>query len=104
MTRSASSVLLVIAALAGTIAVANSARADGYPPFYGYSPYLGRPTVYFTPESDVQQATTQRTSGFDVRTYYRGGPFWRYEPVGSRRGASRSSRPRRHMAVLRRRG
>lgn len=101
MTRSVSSVLV---ALAGMLASVPSARADGYPPFYGYSPYLGRPTVYFTPESDVQQATTSRDGGFDVRTYYRGGPFWRYEPVGPRRGAGRTIRPRRHIAVLRRRG
>lgn len=104
MTRSASSVLAAIAALAGTLALANPARADGYPPFYGYSPYLGRPTVYFTPESDVQQATTQHEDGFGVRTYYRGGPFWRYDAVGPRRGARRTVRSRRHMAVLRRRG
>ncbi len=104
MTRPVSSVLLALAALAGTFASAPSARADGYPPFYGYSPYLGRPTVYFTPESDVQQATTQRKDGFDVRTYYRGGPFWRYEQIGPRRSASRALRSRRHMAVLRRRG
>ncbi len=104
MTRSASSVLVAIAALAGTVAVVSSARADGYPPFYGYSPYLGRPTVYFTPESDVQQATTQRTDGFDVRTYYRGGPFWRYEQIGPRRGAGRTTRTRRRLAILRRRG
>lgn len=104
MTRSASSVLAALAALAGTFTVANPARADGYPPFYGYSPYLGRPAVYFTPESDVQQATTTRDDGFDVRTYYRGGPFWRYEAVGARRTVRNTVRSRRHMAVLRRRG
>lgn len=104
MTRPVSSVLVALAAFAGTLAAAPSAHADGYPPFYGYSPYLGRPTVYFTPENDVQQATTQRDSGFNVRTYYRGGPFWRFEGIGPRRGAARTTRSRRHLAVLRRRG
>ena len=104
MTRTVSSVLAALAALSGTLAVMHPARGDGYPPFDGYSPYLGLPPGYFTPESDVQQATTQREDGFGVRTYYRGGPFWRYEPTGSRRGASRTIRSRRHMAVLRRRG
>ncbi|MBV9078004.1 MAG: hypothetical protein JO048_11025, partial [Methylobacteriaceae bacterium] len=52
------------------------ASADGYPPFYGYSPYFGRPAPYFTAESDVQQVTT--VAEFPVRTYYRGGPFYGY--------------------------
>lgn len=104
MNRSVSSVLVTAAIAIGMLAGLSVARADGPVPFYGYSPYLGRPAVYFTPESDVQQATTKRADGFDVRTYYRGGPFWRYEPIGARRAANRSDRRYRRTAVLRRRG
>jgi hypothetical protein len=82
--------------------MAGPARADGYQPFYGYSPYFGRPGTYFTPESDVQQVTTPQDAsfGFGKRTYYRGGPFWTYHPA-----QTRSVRAvRRSRTVLRTKG
>ena len=53
----------------GLVAAAGAAQADGYPPFYGYSPYLGGPAPYFTPDDTIYQATTE--SGGDHRN---GGP------------------------------
>ena len=98
MRRSVIAVALVFAALG----VSGTARAgSGYPPFYGYSTYFGGPSTYFTPENDVEQATTIRGDGKTV-TYYRGGPFWTYHPNAVRR-ASYTGHSRRRV-VLRRRG
>ena len=83
---------------------AGEASADGYPPFYGYSPYFGGPAVYFTPDADVRVATTRdgSTFGIDRRTYYYGGPFYHLRPSVARR-AYYPRRHRRH-AVVRARG
>lgn len=93
-----------LSALVGICGLAGAAQAGGYPAYYGYSPYLGGPTTYFTRENDVQQATTVRDTpaGFGTRTYYRGGPFWTYAPARARRVTYASHRHRR--VVLRRRG
>lgn len=84
--------------------VGGRAEAEGYPPFYGYSPYFGGPAVYFTPDTDVRVATTQDGSAFgiDKRTYYYGGPFYHFQPSPVRH-ASHPRRHRRHT-VLRTRG
>ena len=58
--------------------------------------------AYFTPENDVQQATTRHGDGPDIRTYYRGGPFWTYKGRAVRRSVYSSHRQRR--VVLRRKG
>lgn len=82
------------------------ALADGYPPFYGYSPYFGGPATYFSPDADVQQVTKFKDGepGFGTRTYYRGGPFWTYRPttVRGRYTGARERRARR--SVLRSKG
>lgn len=77
--------------LAMGLAAAGAARADGYPPFFGYSPYLGGPTPYFTPDDTIHEVTKPAQGGewgFGTRTYYRGGPFWGYEPTPHRHVAS----------------
>lgn len=83
------------------IGLAGEASAGNALPFYGYSPYFGGPSTSFSRDSDVEQATTQRDNGFGTRTYYRGGPFWRYQPSGYRRAIYSSHRRR---VVLRRKG
>ena len=73
---------LAAAVVAGGLMMGVGAtRADGYPPFYGYSDYFGGPAADFTPETDVQQVTRPEGGyfGFGTRTYYRGGPFWAYK-------------------------
>lgn len=97
-----------LAALAlGLVAAAPAARADGYPPFFGYSAYFGGPAPYFTPDTDVQQTTLHRedSAGFGTRTYHRGGPFWGYRParVRASHAAPRPYRARRN-ATLRSKG
>lgn len=78
--------LAVVAAAAIGSAFAAPARADGYPPFYGYSPYLGGPVAYFSPESDVRAASviSDGLPNGGTRTYYRGGPFFTYQPTKAR--------------------
>ena len=85
---------------AGMVMAVASARADGYPPFYGYSPYFGGPATYFTPEDTIRQVTTPKGGeyGFGTRTYYRGGPYWGYEPTPRRFG--HAYRTRRSTRVL----
>lgn len=75
-------VLGFAAAAAMLVAAAGVAHADGYPPFYGYSPYFGQTTTYFTPDDTIHQVTKPLNGeyGFGTRTYYRGGPFWTYQP------------------------
>lgn len=96
MTRSALAVSAMLA-----VACVGEARADGYPPFYGYSGYFGGPTVFFTPHDDVRQATTMYDGEPRTVTYYRGGPFYGYRPKTRRAFA-----PHRHhrRAALRMRG
>lgn len=79
-----------------------TAHADGYPPFYGYSPYFGGPRTYFTPDDDVRSASTLSAGlpAFGTRTYYRGGPFWHYKAVGVRR-AYHPHRYRRRVVLIR---
>lgn len=100
-------VRLGVAALFVAALGAGPAQADGYPPFFGYSPYFGGPTTYFTPEPDVISASTlsEGLPGFGTRTYYRGGPFYRFRPASVRR-AYYPHQPRRHRrrAVLVRKG
>jgi hypothetical protein len=73
--------LATLATVAVGVVFAGAARADGFPPFYGYSPYLGGPAVYFTPEEDVRIGSVQSGGlpGMGTRTYYRGGPFFTYQ-------------------------
>ena len=96
------------AAVALALGASGSAQADGYLPFYGYSPYFGGPTTYFSQESDVQQVTKARDGdfGFGTRTYYRGGPFWAYRSSHAGRGHAAAPRERRarRSAALRRKG
>ena len=75
--------------------------ADGYPPFYGYSSYLGRPAVYYSRDLDVQQSTRPVAGelGFGVTTYTTGGPFFGYKAARTLRHPVR-----RHREVLRVRG
>lgn len=100
--------LMTIAAAVGTMVACGSlARADSYPPFYGYSPYFGGPTTYFTPDDDVHSASTlsEGLPGFGTRTYYRGGPFYRYRPNVVRRAYyPRHQRQQRRRSVLVRKG
>lgn len=74
---------VALVTLAVGAAFAAPAQADGFPPFYGYSPYLGGPVVYFTGEEDVRAASviSDGLPGMGTRTYYRGGPFYTYQPV-----------------------
>ncbi|NNM75217.1 hypothetical protein [Enterovirga aerilata] len=76
-------VIMAAGAVAVGAALAGPAAADGHPPFYGYSPYLGGPAAYFTPEDDVRAASVQSDGlpGMGTRTYYRGGPFFTYQSV-----------------------
>ncbi len=69
------------------LGLATPCLADGYPPFFGYSSYLGRPAVYYTRDHDVQQSTRPVTGelGFGVTTYTPGGPFYGYKAVRSLR-------------------
>ncbi len=92
--------LAALATVAAGIALAGPAFADGFPPFYGYSPYLGGPAVYFTPEDDVRAASIQSEGlpGMGTRTYYRGGPFFTYQSA-KRKGAY-APRHSRRRAVL----
>jgi len=71
----------LLASIACVAALSSGARADGFPPFYGYSPYLGGPAVYFTPEDDVRAASivSEGLPGMGTTTYYRGGPFFTYQ-------------------------
>ena len=89
----------LVAAAAG-LAFSGPAWADGFPPFYGYSPYLGGPTVYFTPEEDVRVASIRGEGlpGMGTRTYYRGGPFYSYQ--SSKRPATYAPRHSRRRAVI----
>lgn len=92
---------LTLAMLGAGLLGAVPAKADGMPPFYGYSGYFGQPAVYYTRGTDVQQATTMRDGyqGFGVTTYTAGGPFWRYKP-----NMIHSLPYRRHREVIRVRG
>lgn len=74
------SAALAFAIIAGAAVTSAPARADGFPPYYGYSTYFGGPVTYFTHEPDVQQATAFRNGVPTTRTYYRGGPFYGYRP------------------------
>ncbi len=72
---------------AGLLGASSAVRADGYPPFFGYSPYFGGPTTYFTGEDTIREVTRPDTGGeygFGTRTYYRGGPFWAYQATPRR--------------------
>ena len=94
--------LTIAAALAVGAAFAAPAHADGFPPFYGYSPYLGGPAVYFTPEEDVRVASVigEGLPGMGTRTYYRGGPFFTYQSVRPTRAyAPRQTRRRPVLAT-----
>ena len=73
--------LTLLASLTVAATLGSAAKADGFPPFYGYSPYLGGPAVYFTPEEDVRAASiiSDGLPGMGTRTYYRGGPFFTYQ-------------------------
>lgn len=86
------------------LSVGGAARADGYPPFYGYSGYFGGPAAYFTQDTDVRQVTSGQESGITsaTRTYYRGGPFWTYRP--SRASTVYRTRPERRRTVLHSKG
>ena len=96
--------LLAIGMLAAAALASGSAAAGTYPPFYGYAPYYGGPSVYFTPEEDVRSASTISSGlpGYGTRTFYRGGPFYRYKPVYGR--PTYYPRRARSRVVLRRRG
>lgn len=99
--------MTIVAAFGMGMASGGLARADSYPPFYGYSPYFGGPTTYFTPDSDVHSASTlsEGLPGFGTRTYYRGGPFYRYRPNVVRRAVyPRHYRHQRRRSVLVRKG
>lgn len=93
--------LAAFAAVALGTALAPPARADGYPPFYGYSPYLGGPVAYFTPEEDVRVASviSEGLPNAGTRTYHRGGPFFTYQTVRSKRVVSPRHRIRRAVLV-----
>ena len=80
-----------------------AAKADGYPPFYGYSPYFGGPATYFTPTPDVHSASTLSDGlpGMGTRTYYRGGPFWHYRSVAVRRAYHPRHHYRRRTVLVR---
>jgi hypothetical protein len=91
--------MISAAILAGATCVGAGSALAGGSPFYGYSNYFGGPTTYFTRENDVQQATTIHGDGPDIRTYYRGGPFWTYAPARASLHA-----PRQRRVVLRRKG
>ena len=82
-----------------------AARADGYPPFYGYSDYFGGPRVYFTPDDTIRETTSEVGGeyGFGTRTYYRGGPFWGYGRDVRRPVYASRERVRRHRRASRRR-
>ena len=88
--------LAALATAAAGLFVAGPALADGFPPFYGYSPYFGGPAVYFTPEEDVRAASIRSDGlpGMGTRTYYRGGPFFTYQPNNRRALAPRHTRRR----------
>ncbi len=88
-----------------TLLGVTGASASGPIPFYGYSPYFGGPSPYYTYDEDVQVSSTQSYGmpGFGTRVYSRGGPFW----TKTMRPASLdavSERRARRRAVLRRRG
>ncbi|MDB5592465.1 hypothetical protein [Enterovirga sp.] len=70
-----------LAALTLGLLAGSGAKADGFPPFFGYSGYFGAPTTYYTRHPDVQQATrmVDGYQGFGVTTYTTGGPFWGYK-------------------------
>jgi hypothetical protein len=93
--------LAAFGAAAIGMALVAPARADGYPPFYGYSPYLGGPVAYFTPENDVRVASvvSDGLPGMGTRTYYRGGPFFTYQSVRSQRVHAPRHRARRAVLV-----
>ena len=89
--------LTILASIEAAATLASAAKADGYPPFYGYSPYLGGPAAYFTPEEDVRAASviSDGLPGMGTRTYYRGGPFFTYQSTKPTRAhAPRHSRRR----------
>ncbi len=95
------------ALIVGLVVGASAARADGYPPFYGYSTYFGGPATYFTDDTDVQQVTKPLDGvfGFGTRTYYRGGPFWALHPSRVRTATRYSRSHHRHRrAALRVKG
>ena len=93
--------LAALVTVGAGMVLAGSASADGFPPFYGYSPYLGGPAVYFTPEEDVRAASIQGEGlpGMGTRTYYRGGPFFTYQSV-KRRGAYAPRHTRRRATLV----
>ncbi len=92
---------LALGAVAAGVLLSGAAKAEGFPPFFGYSGYYGSPTTFYTRDPDVHQ-TTRMESGsqtFGVRTYTSGGPFWGYKHN------SQGFRARRyHRAPIRVRG
>jgi hypothetical protein len=92
--------LTILASVAFAATLGSAAKADGFPPFYGYSPYLGGPAVYFTPEEDVRAASIvgEGLPGMGTRTYYRGGPFFTYQ--SAKRARAYAPRHGRRRATL----
>ena len=92
--------LAALATVAAGLVCSGPVWADGFPPFYGYSPYLGGPTAYFTPDEDVRVASIQGEGlpGMGTRTYYRGGPFFTYRSHRAQR--AHTPRQSRRRAVL----
>lgn len=98
---------IVTALAAGfTLIGVSGAFASGPVPFYGYSPYFGGPSPYYTYDDDVQASSTQSYGmpGFGTRVYARGGPFWHKTAHPATLRAVRERHDRRRRVVLRRRG